>query len=147
MKATELRIGNFIKLCGLGEPMDVCVLGVEQDKVYYNRFLEIEEKTDFFKALYCYCKGISIAEEWLIKFGFSNNNNTCLDICVDKSHGEHHEGFYIIRVMKHDNGWWVILNENKGMSRGGINLGTFHYIHQIQNIVFDLTQKELSFKN
>ena len=57
MKATELRIGNFISLDGLSKPIKVSIIDTT------------ETSTD---TKY---KPIKLTEEWLLKFGFKKHPN------------------------------------------------------------------------
>ena len=143
MKAQDLRIGNLIDRNG--EIIEVKSIDDEGINGYNDEGIGGMNYSEYGGRIED-LKPVLITEERLLKAGFSNDKDICFDICVDKPYVKWHQGFYIIRVMKHDNGWWVILDENKGSERGGINLGTFHCIHQIQNIVFDLTGKELEIK-
>ena len=67
MKATELRIGNFVSLDGLSKPIKVSIIDTT------------ETSTD------TKSKPIKLTEEWLLKFGFKKHPNdiptyvTCFD--------------------------------------------------------------------
>ena len=68
-----------------------------------------------------FCKPIPLTEEWLLKFGFFKNDDL----------------FYIgeIGLYLDGNIWW-----NKELINGDCE-----YIHQLQNLYFALTGKELSY--
>lgn len=117
MTANELRIGNFLY----------------NDKVV----VKIDARTIFDiwddKGLKNY-KPIPITEKWLLNIGFKCDdiNNTI------RTHFEHLSDYrfeyYIEKINKyHLRGFYFM----------GNSIGTIKYIHQLQNIYFALTQKEL----
>lgn len=118
MKATEVRIGNYVKRRNIvGEVMFVTRgnIGVEfEDGDEYYLDSEID--------------GIPIAEEWLLKFGFKINK-----FFEDSPQVYCYSDFYINfdTLQPEDSGFQIAKQEIK-------------YVHQLQNLYFDLTGQELS---
>lgn len=118
---TELRIGNLV--------------------YYKNNILEVE---------YLYCKepfdaefytAIPLTEEWLFKFGFvqkkyNAGNSIGFEIPTNK-------GNLILLIWKvaplPDN--WIMQ-----VFIGTINISEIKYVHQLQNLYYALTGKELEIK-
>ena len=115
MKSSELRIGNQIKY----HDKIITVAGVVRNTIYY------ESKTLCFDSNigdYTPFRYILLTEEWLLKSGFVKKNST----------------------------WFVkgnfAVNISFDVEWGGNWLGVrLKYIHQLQNLYFDLTSNELMF--
>ena len=134
MKATELRIGNYVECeerCGdtvypltsIYNDNTICF-----DQAYH-------KSTELYKA-----KPIPLTEEWLLKlklhkeFNSDNSENrNCwyLKDCDDNFYINYDYDSYI--------GWYV------GASCYGYIVGIKH-VHQLQNLYFALTNKELTIK-
>jgi len=115
MKVTDFRIGNL----------------VEESKGHTHKIERLDESSTRIRH------GIKLTEEWLIKFGFQR------EVLSDNS-----GYFYILE-----------LNDNKycdlcfisGDKNGFIEVGLFpyeewfryQYVHELQNIYFAITGKEL----
>lgn len=69
MKASELRIGNYVQLEGLKRPIKVSIIDTTETSTYTK------------------AKPIPLNEEWLIKFGFKPEYTHWLngDFTIDKS--------------------------------------------------------------
>jgi len=146
IKANEFRIGNYISL-ELAEDntwYECIVVGIEQNKIYYLPWLKLKPKADHLCSLYCYVKPIKLTEEWLIKLGFTNMENICWQRYVQKKWVNFENGFFFFRVMKHSFAWWFILEDEINTERG-INMGDIQYVHELQNLYFVLTGKELKY--
>ena len=119
MKPNELRIGNWVK-------MD-------------NTNFQLSEEDDFdsfvFHGNIQYLEPIPLTEEWLEKFGFKKHKwimfdgftwlpfgNRRFEIFYEKKYGFYHEFYH-------------------GRGRNIIK-----YVHQLQNLYFALTGKELELK-
>ena len=118
MKASELRIGNYVQLEGLKRPIKVSIIDTTETSTYTK------------------AKPIPLNEEWLIKFGFDkvgialtsiaiaplnlpctfNLPNTPFSFCQGK----------------------LILTTGTGDFCVNID-----YVHQLQNLYFALTGEEL----
>ncbi|MEI7668508.1 MAG: hypothetical protein WCJ33_00295 [Pseudomonadota bacterium] len=53
-------------------------------------------------------------------------------------------GLYTFRVMKHNNGYWVILEQNQSGVIKGLNLGTFKANDRIQLLYIVLTGTDIN---
>lgn len=139
MKASELRIGNFYNQFGNITEVDWSVLKDLKDA-------PIDQ---------LWCKPIPLTEEWLQKFGFEKIKNN--------------REFFYSDVFKHENDayntWFCVYFFNYNATgesaqyyksyfetrhHGKIeyldNYGNFDYVHQLQNLFFALTGKELTIK-
>ena len=145
MKANELRIGNFVKLCGLGSDMEVCVTSVSQIQIHYAPRLKLEEETDFLRALFCYVEPIPLTEEWLLWLGFTVKvKNYSLNIGSELFEYAIKDQFVIwnakdsleLRIKKQGPGWvFREMTEKNDL--------VYKYVHQLQNLYFALTGEEL----
>jgi hypothetical protein len=130
MKASELRIGNYIYVSA---PKEHILEARNQsiEKANYHHFNDI-----------CRCnkewvyEPIPLTEDWLLKFGFKNkykepsevfelnigNNNIIIDLyeLLQSTYLEHRNF--------------------------AINIGKLKYVHQLQNLYFALTGEELEIK-
>lgn len=131
MKASELRIGNYVQ----GKEFNHPRLGIYSDGV-----TEIMEGGILaFARSVIYYEPIPLTEEWLIKFGF--------EII-------HHDFNFFVKRVKIEgcNSISIRIWENNGWNfglyqhDGGIDI-TIEYVHQLQNLFFALTQEELQIKS
>jgi hypothetical protein len=133
MEANELRIGNFI------EKKEITYSGLKT----LTHAIEIKDL-----AHYESFEPILITEEWLLKFGFVKEN---------KRETEHHSNFYSMCVYDYKysfayadfrNDWGFYhsytdaLNDSDNNKFDFISCG-IKYVHQLQNLYFALTGKEL----
>jgi hypothetical protein len=119
MKASDLRIGNFVNNKGR---LDIvtCLEHVTFEDItnvrgqYYEVFIP---------------EPIPLTEEWLLKFGFGKNDNNQFILM---------EGSVDILFNKDLNGWTC----------DGINfsINMTEHVHQLQNLYFALTGEELEIK-
>ena len=122
MKATELRLGNYVTQIG------------ELFQVSVDILKEMESHDDVYTP-------IPLTEEWLIKFGFK------IGYWANEGRWFYHPD-YGDRDIKNK----FILNdiENRGIFsfdwRGTERLATIQYVHQLQNLYFALTGEELAIK-
>ena len=117
MKASELRIGNLISYCN--QPVNI--MGLNNECVELGYFID---SIGFERELPNNdIQPIPLTEEWLEKFGFK----------------VHNEKAYLLQNYTVDlNGnFWII---NHKLS------GNIKYAHQLQNLYFSLTGKELEIK-
>lgn len=115
MTVSELRIGNYFS-----DGVNILIVRKLEDYPSM-KFAEVNN-TEIIDI-----KPIPLTEEWLVRFGF-------------KLYGEkeyHGNGLYPILVW--DNGFWLDDNET-----GTINDNPILYVHQLQNIHFALTGRELT---
>ena len=119
MKATELRLGNWVE-----QPND----GVTRVTAVLND-LQIKTETGYIDK---YCRPIPLTEEWLLKFGFT----------YDKSFGwsfSDEKIYFILSYYQPSNR--VVLETDE---ESVINVPQdISYVHQLQNLYFALTGEEL----
>jgi hypothetical protein len=129
MKAQEVRLGNYYfyhivdKYDERGEYDEVCQIDAEDFRI-----LESFDCPEY--------KPIPLDEEWLLKFGFTKRRATYLYYKKDGV-----ELFYVKgkkRDAHHLNGFYY---ENF------LPLLPVDYLHQLQNLYFALTGKELEIKS
>ena len=129
MKATELRIGNFISI-NFGNCDDGKIITVDgiSDCEIYNEEHGYSPCNEF--------NPIPLTEQWLLDFGFNQSiegqwyihfDEMCLTIYEDLPQ-------YIVEI--HD----------MEMDKSSIFLKSIQYVHQLQNLYFALTQEELILK-
>ena len=125
MKATELRIGNYIKLMFNYE--DYETIQVTSDEL-----VDVDKKQADYEPF-------PLTEEWLYKFGFEN---------IDKSDNDYitytdpnHDYYLQIDVRKKD-GKYAILDNSFDDLRD-FSMVDISYVHQLQNLYFALTGEEL----
>lgn len=129
MDIKELRIGNIIQ--SISKAFGENHLGqwsiTEEDMVY---IIESENKSHY--------KPVPITEEYLLKFGFKKTTeNAGTLICFKLDIITHsNRTMTIAEWIKSDKGHWQIWIES-------IDLVRIKYVHQLQNLHFALTGKEL----
>lgn len=148
MKASELRIGNFI---GWYEPkheiLPVKVNGIVGKMIYAQvncTFQQCHENYQSFKP-------IPLTEEWLLKFGlFKLIDNRDKWYCEDKGvfsfHGKIHSSDYFISTNDFKIFHLCIATLDDGMESWEY-LTELKYVHQLQNLYFALTNEELTYEN
>ena len=128
MKASELRIGNYINRPDLGDGH----LRTESILAIYERV----KTTGPIKTIFDFqdIHPIPLTEEWLLKFGFGKSedhevgHNT--DLNFNFYYDWHFKRFRIESGFNSDNDWIVPMPH-------------IQYVHQLQNLYFALTGKEL----
>jgi len=131
MKYQELRIGNFLHN---GSDV-VCVEAISPT---YKQAIDISN-VDGLSSSSCFVslpiadlKPVPLTGEWLLRFGFVQNKS--IGVGNDIFSGYEMEGFII------DKDFDPIISTNEGCF-GFSN--PVKYVHQLQNLVFALTGKEL----
>ena len=126
MKATELKIGNWVYNSTTRNNMQVYPMMIPQ---LYN----IEKERGSLKD--SNINPITLSEEILLKCGFEKD-----DTGVDMFDQDYHEWcqkeFPIIGVLCQNETKEYLFDENTDTLR-------IRYLHQLQNLYFSLTQKEL----
>lgn len=122
MEANELRIGNYINnLNKVLSITDGCILctGLSMTGVMF-----IENP-----------KPIPLTEEWLLNLGFT------------KHHSEfYNDVLYLINVTDNLEFDWGVYPKQLGSGIQIKNSDKLKYVHQLQNIYFAITNKELTLK-
>jgi hypothetical protein len=119
MKATELRIGNYIDYTTEREIVTM------QTTYEYIRLIHNGDKN---------FKPIPLTEEWLLKFGFEIDKDpetVFYEIRFDKTANYK---FYLSRKI----GFGIFYYENN------FSTTQIHSVHQLQNLYFALTNEELT---
>jgi len=136
MQANELRIGNYFndragKLLKLDWWESInkacCKMEIEGK--------EVHPMTEYVES----CTPILLTEEWLVKFGFKKVRENTKHFKVDFFHYEN-DDCWIYLIL---DGFELELNtsdERHNLDR------TYKYVHQLQNLYFALTGKELTIK-
>ncbi len=114
MKATELRVGNWVKLDLVGTQNQV------------TQILEKGVNCGSIGVLYEMIKPIPLTEEWLERFGFFKD-------------GE----YWYRRPAKIPPIYWINSKPLYGINLGSPSLGMFSYVHELQNLIHALTGEEL----
>jgi hypothetical protein len=131
MKAKEFRLGNYVNYGFIGnekylaEIIGLSKFGIESKVIdkYAPKFTTLQGHKNI--------KLIPLTEEWLLKFGFENNGNYWL-----KDY---------LRVWE----WGICINITYHSQRlGSEDKSCFEikHVHQLQNLYFALTGKELEIK-
>lgn len=126
MKASELRIGNYVLLDDKG--------------VYQIDSGHDIEEIDSFPFDNPYCQGVPLTEQWLKDFGFKPrgagfliNTNRITALRLDST------SF----ILDENTRFYVTLHHGKDI----VHSKKIKYVHQLQNLYFALTGEELKLKN
>ena len=116
MKATELRIGNWVEIQGLESKI---ILVDTEGCICENEYCEDFENNNITQNL----QPIPLTEEWLLKFGFEysdlNGDSGLWKIPPFQIYGKYNQFIYDYRL-------------------------DVNYVHQLQNLYFALTGQELN---
>ena len=125
MKATELRIGNWVL-----EPMkSKGIVSWGQCQIFHGDFKLCESNPELYKP-------IPLTEEWLKKFGLEQQG----------SHEQDGENFIEFGI---DDRFSITCLRRSGVFEMDYDVGysqqtrTLKYVHQLQNLYFALTETEL----
>jgi hypothetical protein len=126
IKATELRIGNYVKLMYNYEDFETL-------QVTLVDISDIEKKNGDFEP-------IPLTEEWLFKFGFKNTDKDDNDyiIYTDANHD-----YYLQIDTRRRDGKYTILDNSFDDLRA-FSMVDIVSVHQLQNLYFALTGEELT---
>jgi hypothetical protein len=130
MKANELRIGNWY-YTNDGKATQIDGHGISQ----FQDGEELDVENTFISA-------IPLTEEWLLKFGFENN-----------IHGNHNR-YFKDGIYPRSFAFQFYKNGRVDFWYGDFNVGNLNrikynplqYVHQLQNLYFALTGKELEYE-
>lgn len=118
----ELRVGNFVNSELHGDYRIIGITNFSDDNALFWKCLEYYPKACSSNDL----NGIELTEEWLVKGGFTKP---------------------LINGHTWTNGILIIIFWNGCIESVGNNKTKIKYIHQLQNLYFELTRKELEFQN
>jgi hypothetical protein len=141
MKATELRIGNFVNQIESWNDEDVLPKVIQWDESNWYRIGESIEFLEWFEP-------ITLSEKWLINFGFykkepSRYGNKFTYLMADW-------GFTIENSF--EEGKWFFGHEYYDSNNEDENYVSMHFcydlkfVHTLQNIIHSLTGQELEYK-
>jgi hypothetical protein len=145
MKTNELRIGNFVKLGKKKNTLEVYGVksfdvGIEGISNELNVYL-MDKKYIYNVVSDEDIKPIKITEEWLLKFGFKKTDNKYMDnYIIPISTGYWHS----VNYDNEDCEWYY---NNDYSDASCYYVASIKYVHQLQNLYFALTRKELTFKS
>jgi hypothetical protein len=128
MKANELRIGNYV-----------------YDTLGKVNKIDLEAITYIVKEPHNQVKPIPLTEEWLLKFGFEDLdlNMSGSNWLVKKQKGLWRQAIRIAYSEKSEE-WSLTL---ECVSPPTLSISILKYVHQLQNLYFALTGKELIIKS
>jgi hypothetical protein len=125
MKASELRIGNYVKFDN------------HEDEYYKVSGCDISELSD--ELIDLNASPIPLTEEWLLKFGFIRHHyDYANDVIYIKNIADN-------EIDNAEFEWGVYPNE-LGSGIQIKNRKSLKYVHQLQNLYFALTGEELVVK-
>ena len=128
IEPNELRIGNYIN-----SNISCCNCDKGLVKVDFDIFNKIKSQN----AL-SHLEPIPITEQWLIDLGLELLYGQCYRIVED----DYEELDNFICIQKKINYWSVYIHSD--YKKVDIELSNIQYIHQFQNLYFDLSRKELT---
>lgn len=153
MKATELRIGNIVQ--GGNDP-EMYVHDISLDGSVSLAFIGMSSKQAKNYGLWYYnikyINPVPLTEEWLLKFGFEKKENGWFEIiykvryenAVDNLIAAHDVEISINATSNFVCICNTALKEERSISS---TKNKVKYVHQLQNLFFALTGKELKIKN
>jgi len=137
MDSKELRIGNYINF---GSTVSE-VFGITVTDVMFKYSTGNEEK--YAKLINEGIQPVLLTEEWLIKFGFKN-------ITLKYQENSVVIGLYLENIdsyLTFNNNEWRLEQDDDWRDGGNHHdLPNFEFVHQLQNLYFSLTGKELTLK-
>ena len=137
MKNTELRIGNYVELLGNTTEIE-CISKLPMRNTMY--WLKCK---DYIDTKIIHFKPIPLTEEWLLKFGFEYTNE-CDEIKELVFKISDWLKFYFNNEDNYKSGCLFVGIEETDI--GSSNAVFIESVHQLQNLYFALTGKELSLK-
>ena len=138
MKVNELRINNWYTSVKFGVPVqceltDLSQLCVMSDGAYNDPPID-----EMFEP-------IELTEEWLLKFGFRQEEDhgkkiNWWNVPEESNYKAHH-------LMEMQNAWtWFIDFDDCDVNNDCHLITGFKYVHELQNLFFTLTGEELKIK-
>ena len=143
MEAKELRIGNYVhhKANTWSSRVDTHPNNKSFDFIW--------DESDW----YGLCQGlmfleyiepIPITEEWLLRFGFEENDGMYNNFVIPCDEvGSKHSARYVKSPFEDENGWFY---NNDQSDASCYEIRKIEHVHQLQNLYFALTGNELKLK-
>ena len=129
MKAREVRIGNCLLING--EPREIWAIGDIRDS-WLDVDRDINDGTDN------KFEGIQITEDWLVKFGFEYDESE--EIYYLKTFQDGFQGEIDAIQIE------VLITDEIGVYKDDKFICKINFVHQLQNLYFSLTGKELTYE-
>jgi|SRR6476661_3041456 len=126
MKATDLRIGNYIQYIPIKNPVKVIAVDSRYNSIVHDNSIALIDGQ---------YEPVPYNEKWCLKFGLKENNQS-----------SHFQKRYNLP----DDRFVIYLEEEYGEHKvvfEGNDLTFFRYVHEIQNLCFAVTGDELTEKN
>lgn len=127
MKPQELRIGNYVNVQNKYESI-FRIDGIESN-INDCKVIQYEGRPEYRSAWYSDLSPILLTEEWLINFGFKY---------YDKIRKYHFGLHFRLDIRQVDNVYKIFIDD--------IEIKVIEYIHELQNLYFELTNEELTLK-
>ncbi|WP_163325368.1 hypothetical protein [Draconibacterium mangrovi] len=141
MKTEDLRIGNYVLISNhdalvkvASSPQRVCGITSENELEFHRK----NPDDKIFKVPVVHCFGIPLSEEWLTKLGFT------IVKYVPSTYSVVLGGFELCFGEAPECYNFLTLNNWHGKNEIKLEL---MYVHQVQNLYYILTGKELELKN
>ena len=136
LRAEELRIGNLVRLRNSEIDIEACVNGVWNDTAR-GRFSVHLEGNGIINTI-DQIEGVPLTEEWLEKFRFVKEDSDVND--YEDDYQEWYEKLFpVIGVLCQSDTKEYLFDEDTDTLR-------IKYVHELQNLYFALTSKELTIK-
>lgn len=147
VEAKEFRIGNLVltnnvEYRKLDAGKIACIVAIDSERNFAElketvKIYHIEDKyKDTYGQWIKHLKLIPLTEEWLLKFGFLRHH-------LDYTNGV----IYIKNVPGTNEFEWGVFPNELGSGIQIKNRIKLKYVHQLQNLYFALTGKELEYEN
>lgn len=146
MKATELRIKNWIKCTGNDiDTGKVISMDCQVESLPMNREGDYNIGVDFPSEDNCDCEGIPLTGDWAKRCQFlENSHNSSVWYSF-----EDEDGSEIYRIEFIENGVPVLMGIYNGSGEVGqlVHLTNVEHVHKLQNVMFSLTDEELEIEH
>lgn len=144
LESQDLRIGDLVTIDNQNSwselkniPMIVTGInearGLNKESTFSISLIS-DNKYNSYSQFIKFIKPISLTEEWLLKFGFKIEKE--VEYVIDIKD-------FTFKMMFHDC-WHIYFKEKNGYGTDQINLTGYWFVHQLQNLYYVLTQKELT---
>jgi len=129
MKATELRIGNYVDITKCTEDPIEEIMYYEKVTSVEQRFIGSQSSTG---NLAEFIDPIPLTEEWLLRFGFKESKTFFGHNSFEK------DGYHLIKNGKYFE--FLVIGSS-------VILAKIKYVHKLQNLYFALMGEELEMKD
>ena len=134
MKASELRINSTYLSVKFNTPVILTAEDIWE-------LVAVSEGASIDYYINLMFEPIELTEEWLENDPFSKTIENIYETAFF-TYGD--KIIRTFRIILHDNGFWVIIDWSNGDgTRSSLNLGTYKYIHELQNLYYFLADEEL----